>query len=47
MVICGSYMFEFSFNKDMIFLRINNKGGGNREVSGKFMSNTSCHGIEN
>ena len=39
-------MFEFSVNKDMktIFYR---KGGGSREGSDTFMSNTSCQEIEN
>jgi hypothetical protein len=42
MVICVSYMFEFSkgMNKKC------NKGGGSREDSGTFKSNTNCQGIE-
>jgi hypothetical protein len=39
-------MFEFSISKDMISM-IHKKGGGSREGSGTFMSNTSCQGIEN
>jgi hypothetical protein len=46
MVICGSYMFEFSVSKDMKFM-IHRKGGDNREGRGLFMSNTNCQGIEN
>ena len=46
MVIRGSYMFEFSICKEMKKY-IYNKGGGSREGSGKFMSNTNCQGIEN
>ena len=46
MVICGSYMFEFSVSKDMKSM-LHQKGGGNREGSGTFISNTSCQGIEN
>jgi len=41
MVICGSYMFEFSVSKDMK-RKGNNKGGGSREGSSTFMSNTNC-----
>ena len=46
MVICGSYMFEFSVSEDMKSIS-HMKGGGNREGSGTFMSNTNCQGIEN
>ena len=46
MVICGSYMFEFSVNKYMK-KRGYNKGGGSREGNGTFMSNTNCQRIEN
>ena len=46
MVIFGSYMFEFSVSKDMKEKGFN-KGGGNREGSGTFMSNTHGQGIEN
>jgi hypothetical protein len=45
MVICGSYMHEFSVSKDMKILY--NKGGGSREGSGTFMSKTNCQRIEN
>ena len=45
MVICGSYMFEFSVRKDM--KKGYNKGGGSREGSGTFMSNTNYQRIEN
>jgi hypothetical protein len=38
MVICGSYMFEFSGSKDM--KKGYNKEGSNREGSNTFMSNT-------
>jgi len=53
MVICGSYVFEFTVSKDMkksqvhwnsCFLR---KGGGSREDNGTFMFNTNGQGIEN
>ena len=44
MVICGSYMFEFSVSKDM--KKWYNKGGGSREGSGTFMSNTNYQGTE-
>ena len=46
MLICGSYMFEFSVSKDMVSM-FHMKGGGNREGSGTFTSNTNCQGIEN
>ena len=46
MVICGSYMLEISVGKDMK-KRGCNKGGGSREGSDTFMSNTNCQGIEN
>ena len=45
MVICGSYMFEFSqYGHEKTKY---NKGGGNRVDSGTFMSNTNCQGIKN
>ena len=50
MVICRSYMFEFSVSKDMTMINNNDKregGGGNMEGGGTFMSNTNCQGIEN
>ena len=40
MVTCGSYMFEFSVSKDMKKKDII-KGGGSKEGSGTFMSNTN------
>jgi hypothetical protein len=46
MVICGSYMFEFSASKDMKSM-LQRKGGSSREGSGSFMFNTNCQGIEN
>jgi hypothetical protein len=46
MIICGSYMFEFSVSKDMK-KRIYNRGGGSREGSNTFMSNNNCQGIKN
>jgi hypothetical protein len=46
MVICESYMFEFSVSKDMKSMP-HRKGGGNREGSDKFMSNTNHQEIEN
>jgi hypothetical protein len=39
-------MFEFSVSEDMKKAGYN-KGGGNREGSGTFMSNTICQRIEN
>jgi len=52
MVICGSYMFEFSISKDVKKnnndkRRIHMKGGGSREDGNTFISNTNCQGIEN
>ena len=44
MVVCGSYMFEISVNKNMKKWLI--KGGGSREGSGTFVSNTNFQGIE-
>ena len=44
MILCGSYIFEFSASKDMKST-LHKKGGGSRE--GTFMSNTNCQGIEN
>ena len=41
MVICGSYMFEFSFSEDMKSM-LHRKGGGSRQGSDTFMSNTNC-----
>ena len=46
MVICESYVFEFSVSEDMR-KKGYNKGGGNREGSSTFMSNTNCQRIEN
>ena len=46
MVICGSYMHEFSVSKDMKKI-MDSKEGGSREGSGTFMSNTNCQRIEN
>jgi hypothetical protein len=46
MVICGSYMFEFSVSKDIKSM-LHVKGGSSREGSGTFMFNTNCQGIEN
>ena len=46
MVIYENDMFEFSFSKDMKMKR-HNKGGGSRERSGTFISNTNCQSIEN
>ena len=45
MVICGSYIFEFSISKDM--KKKYNKEGDNREGSGIYISNTNYQGIEN
>ena len=45
MIICGSYMFEFSVNKDME--KMYNKGSASRESSRTFMSNTNCQRIKN
>ena len=39
-------MFEFSVSKDMKSM-LHRKGGGSREGSGTFLSNTICQGIEN
>ena len=54
MVICESYMFEFSVDKDLKKKikrrrrrRRRNEGGGSRKGSNTFMSNTNCQGIEN
>ena len=44
MIICGSYMFEFSVNESV---KITMKGGDNREGNNTFMSNTNCQEIEN
>jgi hypothetical protein len=46
MVICGSYMFETSVEKDMTQKKGYTEGGGSREGSGTFMSNTNCQRIE-
>ena len=45
MVLCGSYMFEFSVSKDMKSM-IHWMGAGSREGRGTFMSKTNCQGIE-
>ena len=50
MVICGSYMFEYSVSKDTEAGKneqVHRKGGGNMEGSGTLMSNIDCLGIEN
>ena len=39
-------MFEFSGSKDMTKKKGYIKGGGNREGSGTFLSNTNCQRIE-
>ena len=46
MVICRSYMFEFSVSKIMKSM-LHKKGGGSMKGSSTFMSNTDCQGIEN
>ena len=46
MLICGSYMFDFSVSKDMKSMLLR-KGGDNREGSNTFMSNTNCQRLEN
>ena len=46
MVICGSYMFDFSVSKDMKSM-LHMKGVDNKEGSNTFMSNNNCQGIEN
>ena len=46
MVFCGSYMFGFIVTKDMK-KKGHNKGGGSREGSRTFMSNTNCQRIKN
>ena len=46
MVICGSYMFEFSVSKDVI-KKGYNKGGDSREGSDTFMFSNNCQRIEN
>ena len=45
MIICGSYILEFSVSKDVKRIGYN-KGGGSREGSGIFMSNTNYQGIK-
>ena len=47
MVLCGSYMFEFSASEDMKKEKVYNKGGGSREGSNTFILSTNCQGIEN
>jgi hypothetical protein len=44
--MCGSYMFEVSVSKDMK-QKGYNKGGGNKEGSGTFMSNIDYQRVEN
>ena len=39
-------MFGFNVSKDVKSM-LHMKRGGNREGSGRFMSNTNCQGIEN
>ena len=46
MVIYGSSMFGFSVGKDMKPI-LHKKGGGSREGSHTFMSNTNYQGIKN
>ena len=46
MVVYGINLFEFSVSKDIKSI-IHKKGGGNKERSGTFKSNTNCQGIEN
>ena len=43
MVICGTYMFEFSVSKDV--KEKYNKEGGSRESSGTIMFNINCQRI--
>ena len=45
MVICGSYMFECSASKDMKSSMLHMKGGGSREGSDTFMSDTNYQQI--
>ena len=45
MVICGSYMFEFSVGKNTK-PTFHNKGGGSREGSGIFAFNTNCQELK-
>ena len=50
MIVCGSYMFEFSVSKCLcvyIYIYKNKKENGSREGSGTFMSNTNCQRIKN
>ena len=48
MVICGSYMHEFSVSKDMKkrITMIKEKGGGNREGGDALMSNINYQKIK-
>jgi len=48
MIICGSYMFEFSVNKDMkkLITMIKGRVGGSREGSNTIMSNSNCQRIQ-
>jgi hypothetical protein len=46
MVICGSYMFEFSVSI-LVKSMLRRKGGGSKEGNGTFMCKTNYQGIEN
>ena len=46
MLICGTYMFEFSVSKDMKSM-LHKKRGGSMEDSGTFISNDNFQGSEN
>ena len=45
MIICGSYMFEFSVSKDIKSM-LHMKRGSDRKNNGTFISNTNCQGIK-
>ena len=45
MIMCGSYMFEFSVSKDIKSM-IHRMECGSREGNSTFMSNTNCQGIK-
>jgi hypothetical protein len=47
MIICRSYIFEFSVSKNMKKEKGYNKEGGRREGSGTVISNTNCQRIQN
>jgi hypothetical protein len=46
MVMCRSYMFEFSVSKDIQSM-LHKMGGGNMEDNNTFMPSTNCQGNEN